>query len=124
MTAVVTHHTPVLVEQVLHYMAAQGKRLIVDGTLGDGGHTEALLKNSGPQLRVLGLDRDPEALARARARLASFGDRVTLVHGNYSEIKNILAERNIKQMDGFLLDLGVSSAQLDTARRGFSFRSR
>ncbi len=115
----VTHHTPVLVEQVLHYMAAQGKRLIVDGTLGDGGHTEAILKNS--PCRVLGLDRDPEALERAGKRLASFGDRVTLVHGNYSDIKSILAERNIKHMDGFLLDLGVSSAQLDTARRGFSF---
>jgi len=116
---VAAYHTPVLVEEVLHYIDAQDKRLIVDGTLGDGGHTEAILKNS--QCRVLGLDRDPEALARARKRLASFGDRVTLVHGNYSDIKSILAERNIKQMDGFLLDLGVSSAQLDTARRGFSF---
>ena len=83
----VTYHTPILVEEVLHYIKAQDKRLIVDGTVGDGGHTEAILKNSGPQCKVLGLDRDPEALERARTRLASFGDRVTLVHGNYSEIK-------------------------------------
>ncbi|MCZ6513725.1 MAG: 16S rRNA (cytosine(1402)-N(4))-methyltransferase RsmH, partial [Nitrospinae bacterium] len=107
--------------EVLHYINAGEKQLIVDGTLGDGGHTEAILQNSGPQCRVLGIDRDAEALARARKRLAPFGERVILVHGNYSEIQSILAQRNIQEIDGLLLDLGVSSRQLNTPERGFSF---
>ena len=73
------------------------------------------------QGRVIGIDQDMEALARAKERLSSFGDRVTFVHGNFSDIKSILAERNIKTVDGLLLDLGVSSKQLDTPERGFSF---
>ncbi len=117
----VDYHIPVLREEVLHYLNAGDKHLIVDGTLGDGGHTEAILQNSGPQCRVLGIDRDAEALARARKRLAPFGERIILVHGNYSEIQSILAQRNIQEIDGLLLDLGVSSRQLDTPERGFSF---
>ncbi len=117
----VDYHIPVLREEVLHYINAGEKQLIVDGTLGDGGHTEAILQNSGPQCRVLGIDRDAEALARARKRLAPFGERVILVHGNYSEIQSILAQRNIQEIDGLLLDLGVSSRQLNTPERGFSF---
>ena len=117
----VDYHIPVLREEVLHYLNAGDKHLIVDGTLGDGGHTETILQNSGPQCRVLGIDRDAEALARARKRLAPFGGRVILVHGNYSEIQSILAERNIRGIDGLLLDVGVSSRQLDVAERGFSF---
>jgi len=117
----VDYHIPVLREEVLHYLNAGDKQLIVDGTLGDGGHTEAILQHSGPQCRVLGIDRDAEALARARKRLAPFGERVILVHGNYSEIQSILAQRNIQEIDGLLLDLGVSSRQLNTPERGFSF---
>jgi len=118
----VDYHIPVLREEVLRYLNAGDKQLIVDGTLGDGGHTEAILQNSGPQCRVLGIDQDAEALARARKRLAPFGERVILVHGNFSEIQSILAQRNIRGIDGLLLDLGVSSRQLDTPERGFSFR--
>ncbi len=117
----VDYHIPVLREEVLHYLNAGDKHLIVDGTIGDGGHAEAILQNSGPQCRVLGIDRDAEALARARTRLAPFGERIILVHGNYSEIQSILAQRNIQGIDGLLLDLGVSSRQLDTPERGFSF---
>ncbi|MDH5761525.1 MAG: 16S rRNA (cytosine(1402)-N(4))-methyltransferase RsmH [Nitrospinota bacterium] len=117
----VDYHIPVLREEVLHYLNAGDKHLIVDGTLGDGGHAEAILQNSGPQCRVLGIDQDAEALARARKRLAPFGERIILVHGNYSEIQSILAQRNIQGIDGLLLDLGVSSRQLDTPERGFSF---
>lgn len=117
----VDYHIPVLREEVLHYLNAGDKHLIVDGTIGDGGHAEAILQNSGPQCRVLGIDRDAEALARARKRLAPFGERIILVHGNYSEIQSILAQRNIQGIDGWLLDLGVSSRQLDTPERGFSF---
>ena len=117
----VDYHIPVLREEVLLYLNAGDKRLIVDGTLGDGGHTEAILQSSGPQCRVLGIDQDAEALERARKRLAPFGERVILVHGNYSEIQSILAQRNVREIDGLLLDLGVSSRQLNTPERGFSF---
>ncbi len=117
----VDYHIPVLREEVLHYLNAGDKQLIVDGTIGDGGHAEAILQNSGPQCRVLGIDRHAAALARARKRLAPFGERIILVHGNYSELQSILAQRNIQEIDGLLLDLGVSSRQLDTAERGFSF---
>jgi len=118
----VTQHKPVLKEEVLHFLELNNRRLIVDGTLGDGGHTEAILRRTGPQCRVLGIDRDAAALERARKRLATFGGRVILVQGNYSDIKNILSDQRMEAMDGFLLDLGVSSPQLDTANRGFSFR--
>jgi len=95
--------------------------LIVDGTLGDGGHTEFLLENTGPRLRVLGIDRDASALERAKKRLARFGDRVTCVHGTYSTIQSILDRFKIEKIDGLLLDLGVSSPQIDNPERGFSF---
>lgn len=118
----VDYHTPVLSEEVLHYIEPHSKRLIVDGTLGDGGHTQAML-NAGPSLRVLGIDRDSEALERARIRLAAFEERVILVHGSFSEVKSILARHTPETpMDGILLDLGVSSRQLDVPERGFSFR--
>jgi len=117
----VTYHKPILKEKVLHYLNVESQRLIVDGTLGDGGHAKLVLQRMGSQGKVLGIDQDIEALARAKERLSSFGDRVTFNHGNFSDIKAILAERKIKTADGLLLDLGVSSRQLDTPERGFSF---
>lgn len=93
----------------------------MDGTLGDGGHTEFILQNTRPGLRVLGIDRDANALLRAKERLAPFGDRVTFVHGNYSEIQSLLKKLNVEKIDGLLLDLGISSPQVDIAERGFSF---
>lgn len=93
----------------------------MDGTLGDGGHTEFILQNTGPRLKVIGIDRDPDALLRAKKRLARFGDRVNFAHGNYSEITGLLKKFNIDKIDGYLLDLGVSSPQIDIAERGFSF---
>lgn len=118
----VDYHTPVFLEEVLHYLAPHDKRLIVDGTLGDGGHTQAMLQSAGPALRVLGIDRDPQILERAGKRLAAFKERVILVHGNFSEVKSILAQRQLGTMDGFLLDLGVSSYQFEVPERGFSIR--
>jgi 16S rRNA (cytosine1402-N4)-methyltransferase len=114
-------HEPVLKEKVFQYLIATEEGLIVDGTLGDGGHTEFILKNTGPRLRVLGIDRDTSALKRAKSRLAQFGDRVSYAHGNYSEIQSILKKFNIEKVDGFLVDLGVSSPQIDRPERGFSF---
>ena len=94
--------------------------MIVDGTLGDGGHAELLLKNT-TSVRVLGIDRDMRAIERAEKRLAPFRDRITLVHGNFGDIKTILKKANVMNVDGLLLDLGVSSPQLDSPDRGFSF---
>ena len=115
------HHIPVLADKVIEYLEPRGNGWIVDGTLGDGGHTELVLKSCGPDCRVLCIDQDFEALERARERLAPFRERVLLVHGNFRDIGEILVSNNIKTIDGFLLDLGVSSYQLDSPRRGFSF---
>lgn len=114
-------HEPVLREKVFQYLIVMEEGLIVDGTLGDGGHTEFILQNTRPGLRVLGIDRDASALLRAKERLAPFGDRVTFVHGNYSEIQSLLKKLNVEKIDGLLLDLGISSPQVDIAERGFSF---
>ncbi len=116
-----TFHEPVLKEEVFQYLIKKEEGLIVDGTLGDGGHTEFLLENTGPRLRVLGIDRDASALERAKRRLVRFGDRVTYAKGNYSEIQSILKRSKIEKIDGLLLDLGFSSPQIDDPKRGFSF---
>ena len=113
-------HESVLEREVIQNLNLLGGSLIVDGTLGDGGHTELLLKNT-TSVRVLGIDRDMRAIERAEKRLAPFRDRITLVHGNFSDIKTILKKINVMNVDGLLLDLGVSSPQLDLPDRGFSF---
>lgn len=115
------HHIPVLSREVVSFIDVGGAGLIVDGTMGDGGHSESILKNANPKCKILGIDRDASALARAKKRLASFGDRVIYVHGNFSDIKNILQKERIMKIDGFLLDLGISSPQIDVPERGFSF---
>ena len=113
-------HESVLEGEVIQNLNLLGGSLIVDGTLGDGGHTELLLKNT-TSVRVLGIDRDMRAIERAEKRLAPFRDRITLVHGNFGDIKTILKKANVMIVDGLLLDLGVSSPQLDSPNRGFSF---
>ncbi len=120
-------HEPVLVREVLEYLALERLTpqeaptgLLVDGTVGAGGHAAALLEAT--QVRLLGLDRDPEILARAAERLAPFGDRVVLVHRSYAEMAAVLAEAALPAPVGVLLDVGVSSLQLDDLRRGFSFK--
>jgi len=113
-------HESVLEREVIQNLNLLGGSLIVDGTLGDGGHAELLLKNT-TSVRVLGIDRDMRAIERAKKRLAPFRDRITLVHGNFSDIKTILKKVNVMNVDGLFLDLGVSSPQLDSPDRGFSF---
>lgn len=108
-------HESVLVGEVLQYLSPQDDKIYVDCTVGGGGHASALV---GPGRRVIGIDRDPAALAAARARL---GDAAELVHGELGNIREILAKLGIAKVDGFLADLGVSSPQLDHAERGFSF---
>ena len=98
-----------------------GGDITVDGTVGGGGHAEAILENTAPDGILIGIDADADALGAAKKRLARFGERTILVKGNFADMETILAEEKIGKVDGILLDLGVSSHQLDTAERGFSF---
>jgi 16S rRNA (cytosine1402-N4)-methyltransferase len=116
-------HVPVLLDRVMDLLAPTvvGDRpVVVDATLGLGGHTEAML-NRFADLHVIGIDRDPEALARAKARLAGFGDRVTFAHAVYDEIADVVRDAGFSSVSGVLFDLGVSSMQLDLAERGFAY---
>jgi 16S rRNA (cytosine1402-N4)-methyltransferase len=113
-------HEPVMVPQVLELLAPSRGGLFVDCTVGLGGHSRALLEAGAS--RVLGLDRDPAALAAAREALAAFADRVELIHADYRDLDRVLDERGIARVAGALADLGVSSMQLDAEGRGFSFR--
>jgi 16S rRNA (cytosine1402-N4)-methyltransferase len=116
-------HVPVLLDRVVALVAPALERpgsVLVDATLGLGGHTEAVLSRC-PEARVIGIDRDPHALERSRERLAGFGERVTLVHAVYDEIADVLADEGLAHVDGVLFDLGVSSMQLDLRDRGFSY---
>jgi 16S rRNA (cytosine1402-N4)-methyltransferase len=116
-------HVPVLLDRVLDLLAPSltGERpVVVDTTLGLGGHTEAMLERFA-DVHVIGIDRDPEALARAKARLAPFGDRVTFAHAVYDEIGEVVAAAGFSTVSGVLFDLGVSSMQLDLADRGFAY---
>jgi 16S rRNA (cytosine1402-N4)-methyltransferase len=117
----VAFHRPVLVAQCLELLDAAPGHLVVDATLGDGGHAEAILERSAPDGRLIGLDRDPDALAIAGARLGRFGARVTLEHASFRELGAVLARLAVRSVDGVLFDLGVSSRQLDTPARGFRF---
>jgi 16S rRNA (cytosine1402-N4)-methyltransferase len=114
-------HVPVLVGEVVQALRPQAHGLYVDATLGEGGHAEALLHATGPSGRLIGIDRDAEVLEIARQRLAPFGSRVDIVHGHAAELRSILDTLEVPQVDGVLLDLGVSSYQLETTERGFSF---
>jgi 16S rRNA (cytosine1402-N4)-methyltransferase len=113
-------HVPVLTAEVLRFLQPAHGGLFLDCTVGLGGHAKALLEAGAT--RIIGLDRDQEALAAARTTLAPWGDRVELVHADYREIDRVLDERRIPHVDGTLADLGVSSLQLDGAGRGFSFQ--
>jgi 16S rRNA (cytosine1402-N4)-methyltransferase len=116
-------HAPVLLEESLEWLALGPKSIVVDGTVGGGGHAEAILERSAPDGRLIGLDRDREALAAAGRRLASFGGRASLVHSSFRGMHEVLARLDIDYVDGVLLDLGISSHQLDTPGRGFRFGS-
>ena len=115
-------HVPVLVREVMDFLQpAPGKRYI-DGTLGGGGHSEAILSASDPDGQVVGLDRDDEAVAAAGERLKRFGARVTTRQASFADTREVLSEIGWDKVDGVILDLGVSSWQIDAAERGFSFR--
>ncbi|MDN4477122.1 16S rRNA (cytosine(1402)-N(4))-methyltransferase RsmH [Demequina sp. SYSU T00039] len=118
-----TRHTPVMLDRCVELLAPALSRpgaLAIDGTLGMGGHSEAILERC-PEARVVGIDRDPQAIALASARLARFGDRFVAHHSEYDDVEGALEAAGAEIADGVLLDLGVSSLQIDDAERGFSY---
>ena len=116
------HHISVLLNECLDGLNIKPDGIYVDGTLGGAGHSSQIAKRLTTG-RLIGIDRDPVALKAAGVRLAEFGDKVTLVHSNFCRIAEVLDELNIEAVDGILLDLGVSSPQLDDGHRGFSYMS-
>ena len=114
------HHVSVLLDECIDGLAIKPDGIYVDGTLGGAGHSFQIAKRLTTG-RLIGIDRDPVALKAAGERLAPFADRVTLVHSNFCEIAQVLKDLNIAGVDGILLDLGVSSPQLDDSSRGFSY---
>ena len=118
-----TDHQPVMVEEVLHFLSPRPGGVYVDCTVGAGGHAEAILDAVGGRATLIGIDRDPDALARARHNLHGFRASIHLVQGDFADIEWIVRSQGFERVDGILLDLGMSSMQVDTAARGFSFRN-
>ena len=116
-------HKPVLLNEVIEGLNIRPDGIYVDGTLGGGGHSEEIAKRLGPGGRLIGIDRDEDAIRAATERLRPYEDRVTIVRGNYEDLPDILHGQGIERADGILLDLGVSSFQLDEGERGFSYRT-
>ena len=116
-------HVPVLLEETLDQLQPRSGGCYVDGTLGGGGHAEAILERSSPGGRLLGFDLDPEALERVRERLQPFGDRFVEVHASFAELERWVRWFGFTPTDGIVLDLGLSSDQLADLRRGFTFQA-
>ncbi|MEE9221101.1 MAG: 16S rRNA (cytosine(1402)-N(4))-methyltransferase RsmH [candidate division NC10 bacterium] len=115
-------HIPVLVHEVLTSLQPKSEGVYLDSTVGGGGHAAAILEAAGPPSRLVGIDRDPEAIAVARDRLRHFGDRVRLIRGDYRELSFLVSDLHPQGFDGIMYDLGVSSLQFDDPSRGFSFQ--
>jgi 16S rRNA (cytosine1402-N4)-methyltransferase len=111
------------VDEVAFLLRPRREGWVIDGTVGMGGHAEAMLASSGEDVSLLGLDVDPEAITRAQARLAPFGDRVTLARASFAELRAVAAAHGVTAARAVLLDLGISSVQLEASGRGFSFQS-
>lgn len=114
-------HIPVMLEEVMHWIAPKPGGVYMDATLGLGGHSAKLMELTGGQARLLGLDRDEQALAKAGERLARYGDNVQLAHTSFQHFPRVVREAGLDLFDGVIADLGVSSLQLDSPDRGFSF---
>jgi len=115
-------HAPVLADEVLEYLSPAPGSIIVDCNLGMGGHSQRILEANAPDGRVIGFDWDKEAISLAKERLSAFGERLVCVADNFAAMPHRLREMGITEIDGLLLDLGLSSFQLDVSGRGFSFR--
>ncbi|HCI79877.1 MAG TPA: 16S rRNA (cytosine(1402)-N(4))-methyltransferase [Ktedonobacter sp.] len=118
-----SQHVPVLLDEVMTYLRPQANGRYIDGTLGGGGHTQAILEQSDPDGRVLAIDTDAQAIARVTTHLAHYKDegRLVLVHGNFADLQRFADETDFTDVQGVLLDLGFSSDQMNNAQRGFSF---
>ena len=116
-------HIPVLLNETLEYLAPERGGTFIDGTLGGGGHAGAVLSRLPQTGRLIGIDRDWEAVRAAGERLAVYGSRFTALHGNFFDMKTLLSGVGVHEVNGILLDLGVSSHQLDTQERGFSYKT-
>jgi len=115
-------HVPVLLDEVVNWLRPRSGGRYIDATVGGGGHAIGILKASSPEGKLLGIDSDPEAIALARKNLAGYGARATLVKGNFADLEKIAARFGFFPADGVLFDLGLSSIQLSSPERGFSFR--
>lgn len=115
-------HRSVLLEETIDGLAVKPDGIYVDGTLGGGGHSYEICKRLSAKGRLIGIDQDEDAIAAATKRLEDFKDRVTIVRSNYCNMRKVLADLGIEKVDGIVLDLGVSSYQLDTVDRGFSYK--
>ena len=117
-----TYHVPVMLEPVLAHLEPAPGKIVVDATLGGAGHASRIVQAVQPGGRLIGIDRDSEALAEAEKVLLPWADSVTLAHDRFDNIKDIIGRIGVSHVDGVLFDLGVSSHQLDTPERGFSFK--
>jgi 16S rRNA (cytosine1402-N4)-methyltransferase len=115
-------HESVMTRETLDFLRPRAGGIYADATLGAGGHTKAILDASAPTGRVVSVDRDPQAIAHAQVRLAEYGDRASILHGEFRDLPELLKNVGVAAVDGLVADLGVSSPQLDEARRGFSFQ--
>jgi 16S rRNA (cytosine1402-N4)-methyltransferase len=115
-------HVPVLLDEVVAWLQPRAGGRYLDATVGNGGHAAAILGASAPDGRLLGLDADPAAVEVARARLSDFGDRATIVNASFREMDRVVEEQGFGSVDGIVMDLGISSRQLDVGGRGFTFR--
>ncbi len=116
-------HCSVLPIEVIEQLSPSAGRIYVDGTLGGGGHAEEILKASGPDGRLIGIDQDAEAIKAATERLKAYSERVDIVRAGFTEVRSVLDTLGIDKVDGILLDLWVSTHQLTSPSRGFSFRA-
>lgn len=115
-------HYSVLLEETIENLNIKPDGIYVDGTLGGGGHSFEICRRLGPSGRLIGIDQDKDAIAAATERLKEYGDKVTIVRSNYANMRQVLQDLGIQKVDGIVLDLGVSSFQLDTPERGFTYR--
>ncbi|MEG0381813.1 MAG: 16S rRNA (cytosine(1402)-N(4))-methyltransferase RsmH [Christensenella sp.] len=116
-------HVPVLYEKTLELINLENGKLIVDGTLGGAGHAQGILERISPDGKLIGIDKDAAAIERCTKRLEQYKEQITLVHSDFKQIKQVLETLGIKEIDGAVLDLGVSSFQLDEGERGFSYNA-
>src|SRR4030043_194363 len=117
-----SQHIPLLVEEVMNLLRCGARKTYVDATAGGGGHALEILKRASPDGIVIGIDWDEEAIAEAKRALAPFGDRIKIFRENFVRLPDLLEALNISEVDGILLDLGLSSLQLEKAERGFSLK--